>query len=237
MSHRAVQDPETAGAGRAESGAQRIEQRHAEHEQQQHQNDRHDPVDRIQQKRGMPDLRHKLADRRARRFCFHQIHRRTARHRQHRKHEHQHAHAADPVGEAPPDQAGVRQRFDIRQNARSRRRKTRHRLKKRIRKGGDLAGQHEGKRPEQTHHDPAERHGHEAFLCVKGILFRLVQLPDQIPADHIGAAEEQIDQRDMIFAVDDPGDHRQQEEASCQQDDRPQNHDNDGEIHAPTFLR
>ena len=104
----------------------------------------------------MPRFGHQLADRGTGALRLHQIHLRAARHRQDCKQKYQHAHAADPVRKAAPEQRAVRQRLHVGNNACARRGKAGDGLKQRVRKMRNLAGKDEGQGAENTEYDPAE---------------------------------------------------------------------------------
>ena len=111
--HAGVFDAKSAGAGSAKGGGQRIEQRHVPQQEQQDFDDRHPKIDDIQDACGVFDLGHQFADRGSRAFCAHQIDVRTTAQRQDGQQKDQYPHAANPMGEAAPEQRAVGQSLHI----------------------------------------------------------------------------------------------------------------------------
>ncbi len=103
----AVFDPETACARSAESGAQGVEQRHSAEQQKRHLQHGHAKIDQVEETRCIADLGDKLADGGAGTLGTHQIDVGSAAHRHDGEQEYEHAHAADPVSEAAPEQGTV----------------------------------------------------------------------------------------------------------------------------------
>ena len=164
---RVVAEAEAAGARRAERRTQRLKGDHAaQHEQQKLQNGEHD-VEHVQDARGIAHLGHQLAYHGAGALRLHQVHVAAAHHRQHRQQEHQHAHAADPVREAPPEHAAVAHVLHVGEDARAGGRKARHRFKQRVDEPRDLAAQVKRQAAEHGHDNPAQRRGDEALPGVK----------------------------------------------------------------------
>ena len=93
---------EAAGACRAERNADGVEYRHAAEQQQNDLQNGQSKVNRVQDKRGIAHVRRYFGDRGSRAFRAHQINGLTACQRQDDQHEHQNAHAADPVHQAAP---------------------------------------------------------------------------------------------------------------------------------------
>ena len=93
---------EAAGAGRAERNADGIEHRHATDQQQNDLQNGQSEVNRIENQRGIAHMRRNFGDRGTRAFRTHQVNGLAAGQRQHDQHEHQDAHAADPVHQAAP---------------------------------------------------------------------------------------------------------------------------------------
>ena len=93
---------EAAGACRAERNADGVEHRHAAEQQQNDLQNGQSKVNRVQDKRGIAHVWRYFGDRGSRAFRAHQINGLTACQRQDDQHEHQNAHAADPVHQAAP---------------------------------------------------------------------------------------------------------------------------------------
>ena len=141
--------------------------RHSAHEQDNKLYHRHHGVDSVENKRRLAHLRHELGYDGPRALRLHHVHILRARQGQERDDEHQHPHAAHPVGEATPHQKGFRHLVDFctRKDACARGREARRRFKKRV----DIAcrtRQAKGQRAEQAHHNPRERNDGKAFLCI-----------------------------------------------------------------------
>ena len=90
------------GACRAERNADGVEHRHAAEQQQNNLQNGQSKVNRVQDERGIAHVRRYFGDRGSRAFRAHQINGLTACQRQDDQHEHQNAHAADPVHQAAP---------------------------------------------------------------------------------------------------------------------------------------
>lgn len=109
-----IDDAEAPGAGGAEGDAQVMEPVHAGKGQQGDHNKGHTQVDFVEHNGGVPHPGHEFGHVRARAFRLHQVHLGAAPicGDQHQD-EHQHPHAPDPVGKAPPEQGGMGQGLHI----------------------------------------------------------------------------------------------------------------------------
>ena len=125
-------------------------------------------------------------------------------------HEHQHAHAANPVGQAAPEQGSVRNRFHIGQDGGARSGKARDGLEQRIHYRGDLPAEQEGQCAGDRQHNPAQCDSYKAFTRIKtGVLrFFVAEQPGKCQADHRRA---QIGQNDRLL-IEDSGQRGQQQE-------------------------
>ena len=146
---------EAAGAGRAESHTERIEQRHLCDQKQNNLHQRHAEIDQIQDLRRFLDLGHKLAERRSRAFRAHELRIVSSGHRHNRKHEDNDAHAADPVCETSPEKTRVRKRLHIFEDTRSGCCKTGNCLKKRVCERGDISVYDKRQRADNADQNPA----------------------------------------------------------------------------------
>ena len=172
-------DAETAGAHRAEGGGECVERRHAKGDQQNDFQNRHGQINAIQNLCGVLYMRHKLGDGGAGALGAHQVHVGTAHHGQDGHDKDKYAHTANPVCKAAPEQAGVCQRFHFRQDTGPGGGKAGDCLEQRIHIGRDVPCQHEGQRPENTHHKPAERHGGEPLPGIDRSVFGLADAKEQ----------------------------------------------------------
>ena len=92
---------------------------------------------------------------------------------QQREQEDQNPHAADPVGEAAPEQNSLGQPLHGGQDAGTRGGKTGHRLKHGIHRVGDAAREHKGHRAHHTDEQPAERRGGKALPHIEDLALGL----------------------------------------------------------------
>ena len=173
MRHRVVPDAEAARARGCHRGADRVKERHTAEHQQDDLQQRQTGVDRIQRKRRIAHVRGHLGHRRSRAFRAHQIDGLAARKRQNDQHEYQHTHAADPVGQAAPEQRGMRKRLNVGYDGRARGGKARNGLEQRVYDRGDLTAEQEGQRARNAEQNPAQRNGDKALARVKPGVFRL----------------------------------------------------------------
>ena len=164
-------DAEAAGTGSAEAVGDGLKNGHPAQQQKDDLQHRQAEIDDIQDPGGAADLGHQLAHAGAGGFRLHQVELTAAGHRQHRQQEHQHAHAADPVGEAAPEQARIAHGLHIRQDGRARGGEAGHRFEHGVGEGGDLAGQDEGYRAEGRQNDPAQGGADTALLQIDGGVF------------------------------------------------------------------
>ena len=169
---RVALDRETAGARRAERVAERIKDRHTARQIEEDLDDGQREIDRVEDLRRVGHPRHHLRHGRAGAFRAEQMDALPALEPQDRHHEHQNAHAADPVRKAAPEQHAVAQRLDVRQDGRAGRREAGDHLKHRVEIRRDLARQRERHRADQRQHNPAQRHGHKAVARVDRLVFR-----------------------------------------------------------------
>ena len=163
---------QAAGAGGGERVQQRIVKAHAAGDEQNHLHERERDVQQVEDGGGLADARHELADRRAGHLGAHDVHRAVAAHGQHGQHEHEDAHAADPVRKQPPEHAAAGHALRRCDDAGAGRGQTRDRLKQGVDVVRDVAREHEQQRAEQRHGDPRQAddqktvaRGHAAGFC------------------------------------------------------------------------
>ena len=149
-SNTVILDTETAGARCTEGQSQGIKHRHFSHKEQQKLQQRETDIDSIENLGRGLYRGNKTLHRGSRTLRPHEVHVIASGHRKDRQHKDQHAHSADPVSEAPPEQHTFRQSLHIGKNTGTGRRKAGNRLKKRIHRMRDGAGDHEGQRPHHT---------------------------------------------------------------------------------------
>ena len=110
-------DTKTTGTGGTNTGGHRIEQRHAIEIQQKQLQQGQTKINAIQNTGCGTDFRYQLAHRGTRAFRTHQVDVGAAAHGDNCQQEYQHAHTANPVGKAAPEQRTMGQGFHILQNA------------------------------------------------------------------------------------------------------------------------
>ena len=216
-----VADGKAAGAGRAEGVAERVKQRLAAgqiKEDLQHRQAKIDPVEDLG-RIGHP--RHHLGDRRPGALGPQQVDGLAAVHPDDGQHEHQNAHAADPVRKAAPEQHAVAQRLDVGQNCRACRRKARDRLKKSIDKGRYLAGDDKRQCAENRHQHPDKRHDGQAVAGVDFRVFGGAQAGYQAQRQH-DQRRPQEGKHNAPLAVDGGAAHGKEHEGCFDQEDAPQ---------------
>ena len=115
-SHAGVPAGKAAGTGSTEGVDAGIERVHAAQKQQSDHHQRHDKIHTIEDLGGIAHAADQLARRRPRHLCPEDMHGVAVAHRQDRHDEHQHAHAADPMGKAAPQQAAPAEGLHRRQD-------------------------------------------------------------------------------------------------------------------------
>ena len=160
-----VLDGKTAGTGRTEGRAQRIEQRHAAQQQEEDHDRGQHQIDLIENGCALPQTGHQLADDWSRCFCPHDVHHAVVGAGDDGEQKDEDAHTADPVCEAAPEQRGVGECLDIGQDAGTGRGKSGDRFKETVHQGRDLAAEEERKSSEEGKDDPGQANGDHAFLC------------------------------------------------------------------------
>ncbi len=99
----------------------------------------------------------------------------TAGQGQQREQEHQNAHAADPVGEAAPEQDALGQVLHSGQDAGTGGGKAGHRLKQGIHRVGDAAREHKRHGAHHGNDDPAQRGGSKALPHIEHLALGLMR--------------------------------------------------------------
>lgn len=208
-----VEDAEAPGAGGTESDAQVVEPVHAGKGQQGDHQQGHAQVDLVEHNGGVPHPGHELGHVRTGAFRLHQIHLGAAPVGGHQhQDEHQHPHAPDPVGKAPPEQGGVGHGLHIAEDGGPGGGKAGDDFKHRIHIGRDLSGEHKGNGAVQAQEHPGQAHGHEPFPLIDGLV------PDFPPAGHIPDGQGQEGQgkidHPLVFSVNEGNQAGQQQQGS-----------------------
>ena len=166
-----IEDAESPGAGGAEGDAQVMEPVHAGEGQEGNHQKGHAQVDLIQYDGSIPHPGNEFGYIRAGAFRLHQVHLGAAPvGRDQHQDEHQHPHAADPVGETPPEQGGVGQGLYVSQDGRTGGGEAGNNFEHRIHIAGNLSGDHKGNGPVKAEQDPGQPHSHEPFPLVDGLV-------------------------------------------------------------------
>ena len=166
---------EAAGARGAEGVHDALEQRHAADPQKDDLQKGHAHVDLVQNACSVPCAGHQLAHYGAGHLRAHDVDGAVgdAGHQCH--HEHQHAHAAHPVGKAAPEQQAPAHDLHICQDRRAGGGEAADGLEEGVDVGGDLPGDVEGQRTQRGDRHPGQRHGDEALSGVDHLGFRPAQ--------------------------------------------------------------
>ena len=165
---------EATGASGAEGVDAGVKERHPSRQQQKDFQQRHDQVNAIENLGAVAHAADQLAHRGPRHLGPHQMHAVAIRHRKNCHHEDQYAHAAHPVGKAPPEQNPPAEGLHLRQDGGAGGGKTGNGLKQRVHIAWDIPREHKGQRTEGRHQNPRQRHDRKAVSCVYG---RLPGLP------------------------------------------------------------
>ena len=158
---------EAAGARRGEGVDKRVVQRHAGQLQQGDLGQCHGAVDPVEDLGGLGLLGDQLGKDRARGFRLGEVVRTDAQGGEQSGEQHQHAHAAHPVGECPPEQDATGLGLDVGEDGGTGGSEAGHRLKQAVHKGGEGAGEVEGERPHHAGDQPDQAHGKEALPGVE----------------------------------------------------------------------
>ena len=148
------------------------------------------------------------------------------------QHEHQDAHAAQPVREAPPEQHTLVQGFHLGQDAGAGGGEAGDHFKHRVQIAGNLPRKGEGRRADEGDEDPGQGRQDEALPGVHGPLRRLPPGQDKADQSRRSQGYQEIDAGD--FPVDSRHDQRQQHKRGLDQKDDAGEIDNDGIIHGPS---
>ena len=204
-----IDDAEAPGAGGAEGDAQVVEPVHAGKGQQGDHNKGHAQVDLVEHNGGVPHPGHEFGHVRARAFRLHQVHLGAASicGDQHQD-EHQHPHAPDPVGKAPPEQGGMGQGLHIAEDGGSGGGEPGNDFKHCIHIAGDLSGEHKGNGSVEAQEDPGQAHGHEPFPLVDGLVFHLPPA-GKVPQGNGQDGQGEID-HSLVFPINEGNDAGQQ---------------------------
>ena len=158
-----IAEAEAAGARCTKGGQQSFKHRHPAEQQEHELDDSQAKINAIEDLcRGL-HLGHQLIHLRAGAFGFHQVDMGAAGQGQQGEQEHQNAHAADPVGEAAPEQDAPGQVLHSGQDAGTGGGEAGNGLKHGIHRVGNAAREHKGHRAHHTDEQPAERRGGKAL--------------------------------------------------------------------------
>ena len=225
-----VAHAESAGTGTAEGDAERVKQRHACDLQDDDLRHGDTEVDGIQYFGSVFHARNELADSRARALCAHQVHVVAAGHGENSENEDDDAHSADPVRKAAPEQAGMAEGLDVRQDTGSGRRESGHRLKKRIGEVGNVARDHQRNRAQDTYDDPAEPDDNKTFPRIVSVTAELDR-GDDPSDDKICHRQDSIYDR-LLLPVEQAADSRKCQESTGELDHNAEYSPDNGIVHS-----
>ena len=230
-----VADGKAAGAGRAEGVAERVKQRLAAgqiKEDLQHRQAKIDPVEDLG-RIGHP--RHHLGDRRPGALGPQQVDGLAAVHPDDGQHEHQNAHAADPVRKAAPEQHALVELLHRGQDARAGGGKAGDHLEHGVEIKRDLPRKRERQRADERKHDPAERHCDQPFFRVHDGPLAAAQ-PQRQRTEHCRAQHHPEEIPAAYLMVDQRHEQRRQHQRGPDQQHRAQHIDDRPLIHGPALL-
>ena len=198
---------QAAGAGGGERMQQCVIKAHAAGDEQNRLHERERDVQQVEDGGSLADARHELADRRAGHLGAHDVHRAVAAHGQHGQHEHEDAHAADPVRKQPPEHTAAGHALRRCDDAGTGRGQTRDRLEQGVDVVRDIAREHKRDRAEQRHGDP--RQADDEKTVARGDAAGLGAHAPHDQPDAAGDADRD-QKRDRRFVIDHSCDHRQE---------------------------
>ena len=194
-----VLDAEAAGACNAHAVAYAVKQGHAAGEQQHNGDKCQGSVDEVQVQGGVFALGHQLAHLRPGALCLHQI-QGIPRGGENGNGKHQYAHAADPVGEASPEQDPPRQSLYISQNGRTGGGEAGYAFEKSVYVVGNAAAAIKGQCSHCGKNDPHQGSNDHALPCKHVLVPGTVEHSRQRCQSH-AAAYAQKDQHEEIFPI------------------------------------
>ena len=156
-------DAETAGAGSTEGVYHAVIKRHAAGQQENDHNGGDAKINEIENAGGVLGARYQLAYDGAGHLGAQNVHGAVRHLAGDHGDQHQHAHAAYPVGEAAPEQIGAAHRFHIGENGSTGGGKTADGFEECIHIGGDLTAEHKGQRADGGEQQPADRNDGETL--------------------------------------------------------------------------
>ena len=226
-----VAEAKAAGARRTKGGEQCLEQGHSANQQEHQFQHGEGKIDAVQNFSGRLHLGHQLIHLRAGAFRLHQVDVGAAGQRQQREQEHQNAHAADPVGEAAPEQDAPGQVLHGGQDAGTGGGEAGNGLKHGIHRVGNAAREHKGHRAHHTDEQPAERRGGKALPHIEDLALGLDAV-EQSARHRRKRCREQEHAQHHPLTVDQAGHGGQQEQRGFAIEDVAQQPQNDRIIHA-----
>ncbi len=235
--HGVVFDAESACACGAEGSAQAVEQRHSSRQKKTHAQNGEGHVDEIEDGCGLPDLGDQPAHAGAGALRPEQVDAVSPfSHGHHGQKKDQDAHAAQPVGKAPPEEESPTHGLHIPENGGTRGGEAGGHFKEGVHIVGDLPGQPEWERSRCGEDQPAQRDDEKALPGVEAEL----SLPAEEPGQPACAAAEQHGGEDgpqrPAFSVS-RGDHGRGEEKETFQKKKDAQHLSDHfSIHVPVSI-
>ena len=198
-----------------------VKQRHSADQEQEEFRQGQGNIEQVQDLRGVPQLRDKLAHCGAGHLGAEHMDRPAGEVRHHRDHQNQHAHAAHPVREAAPELHGMAHGFHVGQDGRAGGRKAGDRLKEGVDIAGDAAADHKGECADGGHSDPGQGRDQKALLRVDGLILGL-ETPAQEPADRQGQGDDDQKGEDALVPIDQRDQQGKNQQDRFQHQDAPQ---------------
>ena len=225
-----VLEAEAASTRRAKGREQRVEHIHSARQQEAELHHREREIDAVQDLGRRLHLRHQLVHLRAGAFRLHQVDVGAAGQGQQGEQEHQNAHAADPMGEAAPEQDAVGQALHTGQDAGTGGGKARNGLKHGVHGVRDAAGEDERHCAHDTDGDPAQGGGRKALPHIEHLAAGLdgLQGKAQRPTD---GRRQQEHAHDGPLGVEEARHRREQQQRALYHQDVAQQTKDDRIIH------
>ena len=196
---------EAARAGGGKGMQQRVIKAHAAAEEKHRFGKGERNINKVKYGGGLPRAGDELTHGRAGHLGTHDVHGMLVAVGQHRHDEHQHAHAAYPVGKLPPEHIAPRHGLNIVQNRRAGSGEAGDGLKNGVKIIGDAPAYHKGQRADKRHQYPAQPHNGKAVTGEKAAVPRPEQAQQSARRGGDGDAYRKIQH---IFPVAQPRDKR-----------------------------
>ena len=149
-----------------------VKERHATCQQQNGHQSGDAQIDEVEDAGSILRFGHQLAHNRSGHFRLEDVHGAVGQLFGDDRHQHQHAHAANPVGKAAPEQVAALHGFYIRQNGGAGGGKAADCFKKGIHIRGDVTAEDKGKSADGGEHQPANGHDGKALFGKDVMVFR-----------------------------------------------------------------